>query len=319
MLKSKTAFITGITGQDGSYLAEQLLEKGYDVHGLVQRQPSFVDRQYIENLDVKTYYGDITDLDSLFNVLKKVKPDEIYNLAAQTHVGISWEIPVYTSQATGVGTLNLLEAVRMLGLNSRIYHASTSELFSGKKTEAPFNENSILCPNSPYSVAKLFAHEICRVYREAYGMYISRGILFNHESPRRGENFVTRKITIGIANILKGKQKKIHLGNLDAIRDWGNAQEYTESMIKILQLDKPDDFVISTGQMYSIKDFLEEAFKVVNLNWKEYVEIDNSYVRPLETEYLCGDSLKAQRVLDWKPKTTFKELVKSMVESDIKL
>ena len=314
----KVAFLTGITGQDASFLAEQLLEKGYEVHGLVRRTSSF-NRERIDHLeDLNLHYGDLTDFSSLVNILAKVKPDEIYNLAAQSHVGISWEIPYYTGEVTGLGVLNLLEAVRVLKLTPKIYHASTSELFSGKDGEAPQNENTLMHPESPYSVAKLYAHEICRVYREAYGMFICRGILFNHESERRGENFVTRKITLGIANIVKGKQKKIYLGDMDIKRDWGYAPDYTIGMWQMLQQDKPDDYILATGQTHSIKEFLEEAFKIVGKDPRDYVEMDKLYIRPNETECLIGDYSKAKEVLGWEPKTSFKELVKIMVEHDLK-
>jgi len=313
----KTAFISGCTGQDGSFLAEQLIKKGYDVHGMVQRSAVF-DRQNIDHIgELTLHYGDLTDYASLVRILEEVKPDEIYNLGAMSHVGISWEIPCYTAQATGVGVLNLLEAVRMTCPKAKIYQASTSEMFSGEEKEAQ-NENTKLDPRSPYSVSKLFAHLMCQVYRRAYGMYISCGILFNHESERRGKNFVTRKITIGISDILKGKQDKIHLGNLDAKRDWGYAPDYTEAMWMMLQQEKPDDFVIATGEMHSIKDFLEEAFKIVNLDWKDYVVIDQAYIRPSETEHLLGDASKAKEKLGWEPKTKFKDLVKIMVNADLK-
>jgi GDPmannose 4,6-dehydratase len=313
----KIAFLTGCTGQDASYLAEQLIEKGYDVHGLVQRSATF-DRQNIDHIGKLTlHYGDLTDYASLVRILTEVKPDEIYNLGAMSHVGISWEIPCYTAQVTGVGVLNLLEATRMVCPKAKFYQASTSEMFSGNEKE-PQNENTPLDPQSPYSASKLFAHQMCKIYRKAYGMFICCGILFNHESERRGKNFVTRKITIGISDILKGKQDKIHLGNIEAQRDWGYAPNYTEAMWLMLQQDKPDDYVIATGEMHSIKDFLEEAFKQVKLDWKDYVVIDDKYFRPSETEHLCGDASKAKEKLGWKPKTSFKELVKIMVQNDIK-
>jgi len=314
----KTALITGVSGQDGSYLAEQLVEKGYSVHGIVMRSAVF-NRQNIDHIgQLELHYGDLTDFSSLVNVLKKVKPDEIYNLGAMSHVGISWKIPVYTAQATGVGVLNLLEAVRILGLKTKIYQASTSEMFSGRMGEAPQDEMTPFDPQSPYSIAKLYAHQICQIYRKAYNMFISCGILFNHESERRGKNFVTRKITIGIANILKGKQSKIHLGNLDAKRDWGYAPDYTEAMWLMLQQEKPDDFVIATGELHSVKNFAKEAFEVVGRNWKDYIITDKNYIRPSETDQLCGNASKAEKVLNWKPKTTFKELVIKMVNSDLK-
>ena len=312
-----TAFLTGTTGQDASYLAEQLIAKGYDVHGLVQRSATF-DRQNIDHIGKLTlHYGDLTDYASLARILQEVKPDEIYNLGAQSHVGISWEIPVYTAQVTGVGVLNLLEATRMVCPKAKFYQASTSEMFSGEEKTAQ-NEDTPLDPRSPYSAAKLFAHRMCQIYRRAYGMFICCGILFNHESERRGKNFVTRKITIGISDILKGKQDKIHLGNIDATRDWGYAPDYTEAMWLMLQQEKPDDYVIATGEMHSVREFLEEAFNLVDRKWEDYVEFDKAYIRPSETEHLCGDASKAKRILGWEPKTTFKELVKIMLTNDVK-
>jgi len=313
----KIALISGVNGQDGSYLAEQLITKGYDVHGIVQRSAVF-DRQNIDHIGGLTlHYGDLTDYASLERILKEVKPNEVYNLGAMSHVGISWEIPCYTAQATGVGVLNLLEAIRMVNPKIKMYQASTSEMFSGNEKEAQ-NENTPLDPQSPYSAAKLFAHQMCKIYRKAYGMFICCGILFNHESPRRGKNFVTRKITIGISDILKGKQDKIHLGNIEAQRDWGYAPDYTEAMWLMMQQEKPDDYVIATGEMHSIKDFLEEAFKQVNLKWEDYVVLDPAYIRPSETEHLCGDASKAKRILGWEPKTKFNELVKIMISNDLK-
>ena len=314
----KTALILGCSGQDGSYLAELLVKKGYDVHGLVKRSAVF-DRQNIDHIgELKLHYGDLSDFSSLLAVIREVNPDEIYNLAAQSHVGISWKIPIYTAEITGMGILNILEIVRHLGIKTKIYQASTSELFSGKRKEAPFNEQSRLVPESPYSVSKLFAHEICRIYREAYGMFVSRGILFNHESERRGENFVTRKISIGVANIVKGTQDKIHLGNIEAERDWGYAPEYVEGMWRMMQQDKPNDYVLATGEMHSVKEFCQKAFKEVGLNWKDYVIIDNDYLRPNETEYLLGDASKAKKELGWQPKTKFDELISIMVSFDLK-
>jgi len=314
----KTALILGCSGQDGSYLAELLVKKGYDVHGLVKRSAVF-DRQNIDHIgELKLHYGDLSDFSSLLAVIKEVNPDEIYNLAAQSHVGISWKIPIYTAEITGMGILNILEIVRHLGIKTKIYQASTSELFSGKRKEAPFNEQSRLVPESPYSVSKLFAHEICRIYREAYGMFVSRGILFNHESERRGENFVTRKISIGVANIVKGTQDKIHLGNIEAERDWGYAPEYVEGMWRMMQQDKPNDYVLATGEMHSVKEFCQKAFKEVGLNWKDYVIIDKDYLRPNETEYLLGDASKAKKELGWQPKTKFDELISIMVSYDLK-
>ena len=313
------ALITGITGMDGSYLAEQLLKKGYEVHGLVRRSATW-NRSNIDHVSEiynNLHYGDMTDFVSIVSVLKKVQPDEIYNLAAQSHVQVSWEIPAYTAQTTGFGVLNLLEAVRILGLKTKIYQASTSEMFSGDPKEAPQNELTPFNPQSPYGLAKLYAHEICGIYRKAFGMFICCGILFNHEGERRGENFITRKITKGVANIVKGKQDKIELGNLAAKRDWGYAPEFTEAMWLMLQQDKPDDYVIATGETHSVKEFAEQAFKEVNLDWKKYVRVKEKYIRPLEVNLLQGDATKAKKI-GWEPKTKFKELVKLMVKHDLK-
>jgi len=313
------ALITGITGMDGSYLAEQLLKKGYEVHGLVRRSATW-NRSNIDHISEiynNLHYGDMTDFVSIVSVLKKVQPDEIYNLAAQSHVQVSWEIPAYTAQTTGFGVLNLLEAVRILGLKTKIYQASTSEMFSGDPKEAPQNELTPFNPQSPYGLAKLYAHEICGIYRKAFGMFICCGILFNHEGERRGENFITRKITKGVANIVKGKQDKIELGNLAAKRDWGYAPEFTEAMWLMLQQDKPDDYVIATGETHSVKEFAEQAFKEVNLDWKKYVRVKEKYIRPLEVNLLQGDATKAKKI-GWEPKTKFKELVKLMVKHDLK-
>jgi len=322
----KVAFITGITGQDGSYLTELLLKKGYIVHGLVRRSSTF-NRQRIEHLykdpdhedRLFLHYGDMTDPVSLMNVLAKVQPDEVYNLAAQSHVQVSFETPVYTAMTTGLGLLNLLEAIRSLKLNPKIYQASTSELFSGDPKEAPQNEKTPFRPKSPYGVAKLYAHEIARVYRESYGMFISCGILFNHESSRRGENFVTRKIAIGVAEIVNGKRDKIYLGNLEAKRDWGYTPEFVRAIWLMLQQDKPDDYVIATGETHSVREFVQEAFRVVGIeDWEKYVVIDPRFIRPNEVDYLCGDYSKAKRELGWEPKVKFKELVKIMVEAELK-
>jgi len=316
-MRKRVALISGVNGMDGSYLSEFLIKKGYEVHGIVQRSAVF-DRQNIDHIgDLELHYGDLTDYASLVRILQEVKPDEIYNLGAMSHVGISWEIPVYTAEATGIGTLNFLEAMRMVCPKAKFYQASTSEMFSGNEKEKQ-NENTPFDPQSPYSAAKLFAHQMCKIYRKAYGLFICCGILFNHESERRGKNFVTRKITTGIADIIKGKQKKIHLGNIEAKRDWGYAKDYVEAMWLMLQLDRPDDYVIATGETHSIKEFLQEAFGLVNKNWKDYVVIDKKYFRPSETNCLCGDATKAENILGWKPKTSFKELVKIMLENDIK-
>jgi GDPmannose 4,6-dehydratase len=324
--KTKVAFITGITGQDGTYLAKLLLEKGYEVHGLIRRNSVLYNYtkidQYIpdhqENKNLTLHYGDMTDSVSLTTILEQTRPDEIYNLAAQSHVRVSFETPLYTAQTTGVGVLNLLEAVRALKLKSKIYQASTSELYSGDPKQAPQNELTPFKPKSPYGVAKLYGYEIARVYRESYGMFIANGILFNHESEIRGESFVTRKITIGLKDIVLKKKKHITLGNLDAKRDWGYAPEYMEAAWRMLQLKKPDDFVIATGETHSVKEFLVEACKIAGLDWKKVYKINKYYVRPNEVDHLCGDASKARKVLKWKPKTKFKKLVKIMMESELK-
>lgn len=327
--KNKIAFITGCTGQDGSYLVELLLKKGYVVHGLVRRSSTMnrgrLEALYSPDSDIgglglgrlHLHYGDMTDSVSLTHLLSKIAPDEIYNLAAQSHVKISFETPLYTAQTSGVGVLNLIEAVRILGLSSKIYQASTSELFSGSKSEAPQNEKTPFHPRSPYGVAKLYGFEIARVYRESYGMFIVNGILFNHESPRRGENFVTRKITLGIGDIIRGRKEKIILGNLSAKRDWGYAPEYMEAAWRMLQQKEPDDFVIATGEAHSVREFAEEACRVANLNFKKVITTSETYTRPNEVDYLCGDASKAKRMLGWKPNVHFKELVAIMVNHDI--
>lgn len=335
----KKALITGITGQDGSYLAEFLMKKGYEVHGMVRRSSTF-NRKNIEHLfntrekySHELHYGDMTDIDSILRILREVRPDEIYNLAAQSHVRVSFDIPFYTAQSDAIGVLNMLEAVKNLDLKSKIYQASTSELFSGDPKEAPQNEKTHFKPKSPYGVAKLYGYEIARIYKESYGMFVVNGILFNHESPRRSDNFVTRKITVGLNEIKAGKREKILLGNLDAHRDWGYAPEYMEAAWKMLQQKKPEDFVISTGKTHTIRELVEEACKVLDIpivwkgkglnekgidkkNGKVIIEIDEGYFRPNEVNYLCGDSSKAQKILGWKPKTSFKELVRIMVEAD---
>lgn len=320
----KTALITGITGQDGSYLAELLLDKGYEVHGLVRRCSTF-NRQRIEHLygdfhhedKLHLHYGDLTDFVSVVNLVKKIKPDEIYNLGAQSHVAVSYEVPNYTAQASGIGVLNVLEAVKVLALDSKIYQASTSELFRGNVETSPQSEETLFDPVSPYGAAKLYAHQLCKIYREAYGMFISTGILFNHESPRRGKNFVTRKITVAVNNILRNKQKYLYLGNLEARRDWGYAPEYVEGMWRMLQQEKPGDYVLATGETHTIKEFCEEAFKLVDLNWEDYVKFDKRQMRPNEVDCLCGNTNKAREELGWMPKVKFKELVKIMIDADV--
>lgn len=301
----KKALITGITGQDGSYLAELLLEKGYEVHGLLRRTSTF-NKQNIDHLRGKIHYhyGDMTDPFSLLWVLKKSQPDEIYNLAAQSHVMVSWETPFYTAQTTGVGVLNLLEAVRVLGISPKIYQASTSELFDGL-SKKKYNENSRMNPVSPYGTAKLYAFQICKNYREAFGMFICNGILFNHESKRRGDNFVTKKI------INESKNGEIHLGNTDAKRDWGWAPEYCEGMWRMLQQDTPDDYVLATGETHSVKEFIGWVEDVTNLRIK--VITDKDYVRPTDVPALCGDARKAHKVLGWKATIKGKKLVNKMI------
>lgn len=325
MKKQKIAFITGITGQDGSYLTELLLAKGYKVHGLVRRNSILYNYERMEltpefprNENLIMHYGDMTDSISITNILAQVKPDEIYNLAAQSHVKVSFETPLYTAETCGIGVLNLMEAARALNLNPRIYQASTSELYSGDPKEAPQNELTPFKPKSPYGAAKLYGYEIARIYRESYGMFISNGILFNHESERRGESFVTRKITLSIRDILLGKIKYITLGNLDAKRDWGYAPEYVEAMWLMLQQKRPDDFVIATGETHSVKEFLMEACKIAELDWKKILKVDKKYLRPNEVDYLCGDASKAEKILGWQPKTRFPELVKIMTQAELK-
>ena len=321
----KKAIITGVTGQDGSYLAELLLSKGYEVHGIRRRVSTFnshrIDHIYEDRHKTGArfflHYGDLADASQLTNLIYNIKPDEIYNLAAQSHVRVSFDIPEYTSDITGVGTIRILDAVRQSGIKARFYQASSSEMFGS--TKPPQNENTPLHPRSPYAVAKVYAYWITVNYREAYGMHASNGILFNHESPRRGENFVTRKITLALANIIAGKQKKLYLGNLEAKRDWGFAPEYVECQWRILQQDNPDDFVIGTGESHSIREFLEEAFGYMGEDYKKYVEIDPIYYRPTEVDYLLADITKAKKVLQWTPKIKFKELVKIMVDADLDL
>lgn len=345
----KTALITGITGQDGSFLAELLIEKGYNVHGIIRRSSSF-NTERIEHLYLKEWikdqkqerainlhYGDMTDSSSLIRILQQVKPDEIYNLAAQSHVKVSFDVPEYTAETDAVGTLRLLEAIRILGLENKckIYQASTSELY-GMVQEVPQKETTPFYPRSPYGVAKLYGYWITKNYRESYGMFACNGILFNHESERRGETFVTRKITLAAARIAKGLQDKLYLGNLSALRDWGYAKDYVECMWLILQQEKPDDFVVATGEAHSVRDFCTLAFKYagIDLQWqgeglnekgidvktgKVLVEVDPKFFRPAEVEQLLGDPTKAQKELGWNPrKTSFEDLVRIMVESDLK-
>jgi GDPmannose 4,6-dehydratase len=320
----KRALISGITGQDGSYLAELLLAKGYEVHGLVRRSSSFSTGR-IEHLyrdpheeDVRLFlhYSDLSDSSSLVTTLYRVRPDEVYNLGAQSHVKVSFDMPEFTADTTGMGTLRLLEAIRHADWPIRFYQAGSSEMF-GKVLERPQSERTPFYPRSPYAVAKVFAHWMTVQYREAYGLFATNGILFNHESPRRGETFVTRKVTRGVASILAGAETKLYLGNLDARRDWGYAPEYVEAMWLMLQQDQPDDFVIATGEMHSVRDFVKLAFSLVGLDWEQYVEIDPRYFRPTEVDELCGDASKARQVLGWASKTSFDEIVRSMLQADL--
>jgi GDPmannose 4,6-dehydratase len=317
------ALITGITGQDGSYLAELLLSKGYEVHGLKRRSSSFntdrVDHVYedFHQAGARFYlhYADLTDGGSLAKFLYTLAPDEVYNLGAQSHVKVSFEVPEYTADVVACGTLRLVEAIRQIGLRTRFYQASSSEMFGG--TPPPHTESSMFRPRSPYACAKVFGHNITVNYRESYGLHASCGILFNHESTRRGETFVTRKITRAAAHIKLGMQEKLYLGNLDARRDWGYAPDYVRAMWLILQQDRPDDYVIGTGEAHSVRDFVKAAFSYVNLDWRDYVEIDSRYFRPAEVECLLADASKARAKLGWTPTTGFHELVRLMVEADI--
>src|ERR1019366_2452399 len=321
----KRALITGITGQDGSYLAELLLQKGYEVHGIIRRASSInssrIDHLYQDRhkrgVKLFLHYGDLSDSVSLVKMLYDLKFDEVYHLGAQSHVRVSYDIPEYTADITGVGTIRILEAIRETDSNPRFYQASSSEMF-GKVTEIPQRETTPFHPRSPYAVAKVFSYWATVNYREGYNMFACNGILFNHESPRRGETFVTRKITRALAHIKLGLQDKLYLGNLDAKRDWGYAPEFVEAMWMILQQDQPDDYVIATGETHSVKEFCEEAFAYAGLDWSKYVEIDKRYYRPAEVDLLIGDASKAKRVLGWEPKTRFKDLVKWMVDADLK-
>ena len=337
----KKALITGITGQDGSYLAEFLLKKGYQVHGMIRRTSTFNLHNIEHLLDAKKpnslhlHHGDMADINSLLRIIKKIKPNEIYNLAAQSDVRVSFDIPFYTTQVDAIGVLNLLETVKNLDVNCKIYQASTSELFSGDPKQMPQNEKTPFNPKSPYGVAKLYGCEIARIYRESYGLFVANGILFNHESPRRGENFVTRKISIGLNEIKSDKREKLFLGNLNSKRDWGYAPEYMEAAWKMLQQKTPQDFVIATGEAHSVREFVQEACKILGIDiaWKGkgvnekgidqktgkiIIEIDPKYCRPNEVNCLCGDNRKVRKILGWKPKYGFRDLVKIMVEADSK-
>jgi GDPmannose 4,6-dehydratase len=323
MAKSKVALITGITGQDGSYLAELLLQKGYVVHGLVRRSSTFntkrIDHLFQDPHDseirLRLHYGDMSDGVGLTNLVREIAPDEIYNLAAQSHVMVSFSMPQYTAQVDGVGTIVMLEAIRAAGLNTRYYQASTSELFGS--TPPPQNEASKFAPRSPYAAAKLFAYWATVNYREAYGIHASNGILFNHESPRRGETFVTRKITRAVAAISQGRQSALYLGNLEAVRDWGYAKEYVESMWLMLQQDSPSDYVVGTGVGATVKEFCEVAFSKAGLDWEKYVRIDDEYLRPTEVNALICEPSRTTDLLRWKPTTHWKQLAELMVEADL--
>ena len=324
-MSSKKAFITGVTGQDGSYLAELLLEKGYEVHGLIRRSSSFntarIDHIYqdphLPNPKLFLHYGDLTDGVNMTNLIHQIQPTEVYNLGAQSHVQVSFTMPQYTAQVDAVGAVAILESIRASGVNCRFYQASTSELYGS--TPPPQNELSAFRPRSPYAAAKLMAYWSTVNYREAYGVHATNGILFNHESPRRGETFVTRKITRAAARISTGSKEKLYLGNLDAVRDWGYAKEYVESMWLMLQQDKSDDYVVATGVGATVREFAQAAFEEVGLNYKDHVEMDKRYVRPAEVDALIGDPSKAARVLGWKAKTHWKALAKLMVEADLEI
>jgi GDPmannose 4,6-dehydratase len=324
MKNMKKALITGITGQDGSYLAELLLEKGYEVHGIIRRASTFntgrIDHLYqdphINEVRLFLHYGDIADSTNLIKLLYRLQPDEIYHLAAQSHVRVSFDIPEYTGDVTALSTIRLLEAVRETRLKSKFYQASSSEMY-GKVRETPQSETTAFYPRSPYAVAKVYSYWATVNYRESYGMFACNGILFNHESPRRGETFVTRKITRAAARIKAGLQDSLFLGNLDARRDWGYAKEYVEAMWLMLQQDEPDDYVIATGETHAVREFLEEAFSHAGLDWREFVKIDPKYYRPAEVDLLVGDPGKARRKLGWEARTRFKELVRLMADADL--
>ncbi|MCL0041195.1 GDP-mannose 4,6-dehydratase [Dehalococcoidia bacterium] len=314
---AKTALITGITGQDGSYLAEFLLDKGYQVYGLIRRlsSPNFSRIAHIANR-ITLLEGDLTDQSSLGTALQTAQPDEVYNLAAQSFVATSWNQPSLTGDVTGLGAVRLLEAVRQFCKDAKVYQASSSEMF-GAAEESPQNEKTKFHPRSPYACAKVYAHYMAINYRESYGMFVCNGILFNHESPRRGIEFVSRKITYGVARIYHGLANELRLGNLDAKRDWGYAGDYVKAMWLMLQQEKPDDYVIATGQSHSVKELAELAFREVDLNWEDYVVVDQRFRRPADVEALCGDASKARRVLGWKPEVTFEQLVSMMVKADL--
>jgi GDPmannose 4,6-dehydratase len=321
---SRKALVTGITGQDGSYLAELLIAKGYEVHGLIRRSSLFstgrIEHLYRDphepGIPLVLHYGDLTDSSSLINTLNQIRPDEVYNLGAQSHVKVSFEMPEFTADSIAMGTLRLLEAIRYADWPIRFYQAGSSEMYGS--APAPQSEQTQFQPRSPYAASKVFAHWMTVQYREAYGLFAVNGILFNHESPRRGATFVTRKVTRGIAAILAGRDQKLYLGNLDARRDWGYAPEYVEAMWQMLQQPVPDDYVIATGETHSVREFVELAFALVGRDWRDFVEIDPRYYRPIEVHELCGDASKARRQLGWRPRTTFPRLVRLMLEADLR-
>jgi GDPmannose 4,6-dehydratase len=321
----KKAFLTGITGQDGYYLTKLLLEKGYSVYGTVRRSSS-INTSRIDSLianyqkegQLNLYYSDLLDSSSLNSLINKIKPDEVYNLAAQSHVAVSFENPLYSTQTGTIGSVSLLEAIKNVDKEIKYYQASSSEMYGGGSKES-LNEESLFDPKSPYAASKVFAHNMTKIYRESYNLFCVNGILFNHESPHRGETFVTRKITRAATRISLGIQSKLILGNLDASRDWGFAGDYTEGMWMMMQHENPDDWVLATGETYTVKDFLEITFKKLNLNWEEFVETSEKYLRPNEVDYLLGDASKANKKLRWKPKTSFTNLVDLMIESDLNL
>jgi GDPmannose 4,6-dehydratase len=323
---AKRALITGITGQDGSYLTELLLEKGYDVYGLIRRSSTFntdrIDHLYQDphepDTRLRLVYGDLNDSSSLNTVLRQTEPEEIYNLGAQSHVRVSFDVPEYTGEVTGLGTVRLLEAIRELGMKPKFYQASSSELY-GKVAETPQRETTPFYPRSPYACAKAYAYYVTVNYRESYDLFACNGILFNHESPRRGETFVSRKITRAATRIKLGLQEKLYMGNLDAQRDWGHARDYVEAMHLMMQAEVADDYVVATGETHSVREFLEKAFGRLDLDWQEYVEIDPRYFRPAEVDLLLGDPSKAREILGWEPKTSFDELVREMVEADMEI
>ncbi|HQI72592.1 MAG: GDP-mannose 4,6-dehydratase [Smithella sp.] len=321
----KKAFLTGITGQDGSYLAELLLNKGYEVHGLIRRSSSFnterIDHLYHDFHDPAArlflHYGDLSVSAQLMDLLHSIKPDEIYNLGAQSHVRVSFDMPEYTGDVTALGTLRILEAIRKTGIKTKFYQASSSEMFGA--APPPQNENTVFQPRSPYAAAKVYSYYICQNYRDAYGIFSTNGILFNHESPRRGETFVTRKITRAATQIKLGLKDKLFLGNLEAKRDWGFAGDYVEAMWLMLQQEKPDDFVIATGETHSVREFAERVFQKLDLDYKKFVEIDKRYFRPTEVDALLGDATKAKKLLGWQPKVSFEQLIDMMIDADMEL